>query len=51
MAEHDPDDCQCIRCGKDALDTGWECTECGFDNRDFYYPQHKLMRNIKEPPE
>jgi hypothetical protein len=46
----DPDDCPCIRCGKDALDTGWECTECGMDCRDFYYPQHQLMRDLKEQP-
>ncbi len=47
MTEHDPDDTPCIRCGKDALDTGWECTECGFDCRPFYYPQHALMRDLK----
>jgi hypothetical protein len=27
----------CLKCGG-ATDTGWECTECGFDNRDWYYP-------------
>lgn len=29
----------CLKCGKDALDTGWECNECGFDNKPFYYPE------------
>lgn len=29
----------CLRCGQDALDTGWECTECGYDNMPWYYPQ------------
>jgi ribosomal protein L37E len=32
-------DGKCLKCGKDALDTGWECTECGYDNRQWYYPQ------------
>lgn len=32
-------DGKCLKCGKDALDTGWECTECGYDNRPWYYPQ------------
>lgn len=34
-----PADGPCLKCGKDALDTGWECTECGFDNRPWYYPE------------
>lgn len=29
----------CLKCDKDALDTGWECNECGFDNKPFYYPE------------
>ena len=33
------DDGPCQNCGERALDTGWECTECGFDNIDWYYPQ------------
>jgi len=28
----------CLKCGKDALDTGWECTECGYDNAPWYCP-------------
>src|SRR5574343_808449 len=26
------DDVPCVQCGAIALDTGLECTECGFDN-------------------
>lgn len=36
-----PDDEVCIRCGKRALDTGWECTECGYDNYRIYGPPSK----------
>jgi len=43
----DNDKMPCIRCGKDTLDTGWECTECGMDCRDFYYPQHKVMAGLR----
>jgi hypothetical protein len=34
----DPDG-PCQKCGKDALDTGWECTACGYDNMPWYYPE------------
>lgn len=27
---------RCLRCGSPHLDTGWECTECGYDNMDHY---------------
>jgi hypothetical protein len=31
----------CQLCGG-PCDTGWECTECGYDNRPWYYPEkHK----------
>lgn len=33
----DQDDERCLRCGSHALDTGWECTECDYDNRPHYY--------------
>jgi hypothetical protein len=33
------DDQPCLKCGVVALDTGWECTECGYDNRPWYYPE------------
>ena len=26
----------CYRCGSRFLDTGWECTDCGFDNMPIY---------------
>lgn len=26
----------CLRCGSSALDTGWECTDCGYDCMPFY---------------
>ena len=32
----DSDKQKCLRCGEDALDTGWECTECGYDNMPWY---------------
>lgn len=35
----DPDAQWCLKCGKDALDTGWECTECGYDCAPFYCPE------------
>jgi ribosomal protein L37E len=35
----DTDAQRCLKCGEDALDTGWECTECGYDNMPWYYPQ------------
>ena len=35
--ELDDEEQPCIKCGG-ATDTGWECTECGFDNRDWYFP-------------
>lgn len=31
---------KCLTCGGE-LDTGWECTECGADNMDWYYPPHE----------
>lgn len=30
----------CVNCGG-CTDTGFECTECGFDNIDWYYPERK----------
>ncbi|MBV6782124.1 hypothetical protein KWH04_16050 [Xanthomonas campestris pv. trichodesmae] len=32
----DDDDQRCLRCGYPTLDTGWECTECGYDNMPHY---------------
>ncbi|WP_164738889.1 hypothetical protein [Xanthomonas arboricola] len=32
----DPEQEVCLRCGSRALDTGWECTECGYDNMPHY---------------
>jgi hypothetical protein len=29
----------CLKCGGDT-DTSWECIDCGYDNRDWYYPEH-----------
>lgn len=34
----DSDDQRCIRCGSMFLDTGWECTDCGYDNLPHYCP-------------
>jgi hypothetical protein len=33
------DDQPCMKCGGRFLDTGWECDDCGYDNRDWYYPE------------
>ena len=33
----DPEQERCLRCGSPHLDTGWECTECGYDNQPHYY--------------
>ena len=32
----DPEQEVCLRCGSRGLDTGWECTECGYDNMPHY---------------
>lgn len=37
VLELDDEEQPCIKCGG-ATDTGWECTECGFDSRDWYFP-------------
>lgn len=39
----------CLACGKDALDTGWECTECGYDCMPWYNPQGFAKITDKEP--
>ena len=38
------EDGPCLFCGKDAL--GWECTECGADNRDWYYPDRDRSKDV-----
>jgi hypothetical protein len=38
----DPDAQWCLKCGKDALDTGWECTECGYDCMPWYCPTSRV---------
>lgn len=43
----DGDKQRCLRCGEDALDTGWECTECGYDNMPWYHPQG--VKKLHEP--
>lgn len=35
---------QCPQCGG-GLDTGWECTECGYDARDEAYPPEQRARD------
>jgi len=42
-----PDKQLCLQCGLDALDTGWECNECGYDNMTWYYPQGVKKENTK----
>jgi len=47
--ETDGDKQTCIRCGSPALDTGWECNDCGFDSMPWYYPQGvKKLENRHE---
>lgn len=41
----DTDAQRCIACGKDALDTGWECTECGYDCMPWYYPKGAIAKS------
>jgi len=39
------DDGPCMICNGE-LDTGWECTVCGTDNRDWYYPNRPPAKTI-----
>lgn len=32
----DSEEERCLRCGSMFLDTGWECTDCGYDNLPHY---------------
>jgi ribosomal protein L37E len=36
----DPEQERCLRCGSMFLDTGWECTDCGYDNLPHYSQQN-----------
>ncbi len=36
---------RCLRCASPHLDTGWECTECGYDNRPHFCPPEILARH------
>lgn len=39
--EVEPDTERCLRCGSVALDVGWECNNCGFDNYATYSPKSR----------
>lgn len=40
---NDLDDTPCLQCGQNhTLDTGWECTECGWDGFEVYSNQGAL---------
>ena len=42
----DQDAQRCLRCGSPHLDTGWECTDCDYDNLPHYAPpEEKDSRN------
>lgn len=41
----DQDKERCLRCGSMFLDTGWECTDCGYDCYEHYCPPE--IRNRK----
>lgn len=43
VLELDNEEQPCIKCGS-ATDTGWECTECGFDSRDWYFPNRQKIQ-------
>lgn len=45
LLETDGDKQTCIRCGSPALDTGWECNDCGFDSMPWYYQKKKEVRH------
>lgn len=32
-----------------ALDTGWECNDCGYDARDLAYPPHQRALDKRFP--
>ena len=42
------DEAPCMKCGSKFLDTGWECNDCGYDNRDWYYPPSQRAADRKE---
>lgn len=37
---------RCLRCGSPHLDTGWECTECDYDNMPHYYKPDAALSRI-----
>lgn len=39
-APDEPDEIPCSQCGECALDTGWECNDCGHDMRPEIYPEY-----------
>lgn len=41
----DQDHERCLRCGSQFLDTGWECTDCGYDNIVHYCPPEIRARS------
>jgi hypothetical protein len=36
---------RCLRCGSMFLDTGWECTDCDYDNREHYCPPEIIAKH------
>lgn len=42
----DEEEQPCLKCGG-PTDTGWECTECGYDNRDWYLSTDKIKLPIR----
>ena len=46
----DPDEQRCLKCGEDALDTGWECTNCGYDNMQWYNPEGFARLQSRQQP-
>jgi len=45
----DTDEQKCLKCGQHSLDTGWECTECEYDNMPWYYPEGSKKLATKDP--
>lgn len=46
----EPDDERCLRCGGMFLDTGWECTDCGYDNMPHYANPDDSSKQKGEQP-
>jgi ribosomal protein S27AE len=44
----DSDNQRCMRCASMFLDTGWECTDCGYDNMPHFCPPELVARTERK---